>query len=115
MRIPYFIAGVALTATFIIGCSKPLPHLPADTTDLGVIEFTEGTPQHFSLGDGKGCTITGKRVSDGIEVNFVIVSTNANGAVKLIGTPRLTAPPGQRTAIGILDVSIEFIPEWKKP
>lgn len=102
-------------AAFIIGCSKHLPHLPANTSDLGVIEFTEGTPQHFDLGDGKGCTISGKHVSDGIQVDFIIVSTNANGSVKLIGTPRLTAPPGQRTAIGILDVSIEFIPEWKKP
>jgi hypothetical protein len=107
-----------MMAVLIVGCSKhpskPLSHLPANTKDLGVVEFTDGTPQHFSLGDGKGCTVTGKHVSDGIEVIFMIESTNANGTVKLIGTPRLTAPPGQRTAIGIGDVSIEFIPEWKK-
>jgi len=114
MRIPHLITA-ALMAAFILGCSKPLPRLPANTKDLGVVEFTEGTPQQFSLGDGKGCTITGKHVSDGIEVNFVIVSTNADGSIKLIGTPRLTATPGERHAVGILDVSIEFIPEWKKP
>ena len=118
MRIPH-LTTAALMAVFVIGCSKhpgqPISPLPAHTTDLGVVELTDGAPQQFSLGDGKGCTITGKHVSEGMQVNFVIVATNANGTVKLIGTPRLIAPPGQRTALGISDVSIELIPEWKKP
>ena len=122
MRIPHFIAGAALIAAFIVGCSKSPseqahhPKLPPGTKDLGVIEFTEGTPQHFSLGAGKGCTATAKRVDgNDIEVHFAIVATNADGTIADFGRPALSTLPGRQCVISVGDVSIGFTPQWKTP
>ena len=58
--------------------------------NLGVVEFTEGTPQHFALGGGKGCTITAKHTLGGIEVDFVIEATNANGVAEVWARPKIS-------------------------
>jgi len=110
----------ALMATFVIGCSKSpqqsSSHASANTKDLGVVELTEGTPQHFSLGDGKGCTVTGKQLPKGIvEVSFVIEATNADGTVGVISRPRIVTSPGQQCAISVGGVNIGLTPKLKTP
>jgi hypothetical protein len=120
MRTLHFITGAALIAAFCIGCSKspnqPTSRLPAGTKDLGVIEFTEGTPQQFSLGGGRGCTATAKRIDgNDIEVDFSIVATNADGTVMELSRPCISASPGMQCAISDGDVSIGLIPKWKTP
>lgn len=119
MRIQHIITAAALMAAFVIGCSKspsrPASHLPAGMKALGVIEFTEGTPQHFSLGNGKGCTATAKRLGDDIEVDFVIETTNTDGTVTEFGRPSLSTSPGRQCVISVGDVSIGLTPQWKTP
>jgi hypothetical protein len=120
MRILHFSATAALLAVFVIGCSKHPSQLssslPANTKDLGVVEFREGTPQHFTLGDGKGCTVTGKQNSGDIEVDFVIEATNAeDGTVSVLSRPRISTSPGRQCVISVGDVSIGFTPKCKMP
>jgi Flp pilus assembly secretin CpaC len=120
MRILH-LTTAALMAAFIIGCSKspsqPTSGLPAGTKDLGVIEFTEGTPQQFSLGGGKSCTATAKQIDGGkdIEVDLAIQATNADGTVMDLGRPRISTLPGRQCAISTGEVSIELTPKWKTP
>lgn len=111
--------GAALTAAFVIGCSKgpsrPVSYLPAGTRELGVIKFTAGTPQHFSLGDGRSCTATARRVAGNIEVDFVIEATNTDGTVTVLSRPRISTLPGRQCAVSVGDVSIGLTPTWKAP
>jgi hypothetical protein len=114
--------GAALMATFVIGCSKSpsaqshYSKLPPGTKDLGVIEFAEGTPQQFSLGGGRGCTATAKRIDgDNIEVHFAIVATNADGTVSDFGRPAISTSPGRQCVISVGEVSIGLTPKWKSP
>jgi hypothetical protein len=115
MRIPHIIIGAALTAAFVIGCKRSSPsHLPAGTKDLGVIEFTEGTPQQFSLGGGIGCTATAKRIDgDNIEVHYAIVSTNADGTVSDFCRPVISTSRGGQCLIPLADLSIDSVPKSK--
>ncbi len=120
MRISHMITGAALMAAFCIGCSKspshPTSRLPAGTKDLGVIEFTEGTPLQFSLGGGRGCTATAKRNNGGnIEVDFSIVSTNADGTVSDFARPSISTSPGRQCVVSVGEVSIGLVPKWKTP
>jgi hypothetical protein len=111
------ITMAALMAAFIIGCSKHPSHLPAGTKDLGVIEFTEGTPQQFSLGDGKSCTATAKQIDGGkdIEVDLVIQATNADGTITDFARPAISTSPGRQCVISVGEVSIGMTPKWKTP
>lgn len=120
MRIPSLISGAALIAAFCIGCSKspsqPTSGLPAGTKDLGAIEFVEGMAQQFSLGGGRGCTATAKRIdSNNIEVHFAIISTNAAGLVSNIASPAISTSPGRQCVISVGEVSIGLTPKWKTP
>ena len=84
--------------------------------DLGVIAFTEGASQHFSLGDSKSCTLIAKPGSGGmIEIAATIETTNADGTVTLIGKPKITDAPGSPCSMTVGDVGIGFTPRWKKP
>ena len=124
MRISHFIIGAALTAAFVIGCKRSSPaHLPAGSKDLGVIEFTEDTPRQFSLGGGKGCSATAKRIGgDNITMDFVFVRTNADRTVTELDNFHLSTSPGRQCVIPF-DVSssstptptISFTPKWKTP
>jgi Flp pilus assembly secretin CpaC len=121
MRILHFTLTAALMAAFVIGCSKHKSKPSASSHDntkmqnLGVVEFTEGTPQHFALGGGKGCTITAKHTLGGIEVDFVIEATNANGVAEVWARPKISTVPGEQCAIGVEDVSVGLTPKWKTP
>lgn len=82
--------------------------------DLGVVEFTANTPQHFSLGDGKGCTITGKPLPDGIEVKVLVLTTNADGTVQR-SQGDITTLPGRQCAISMGDTMVGLTPTLKIP
>lgn len=119
MRILHFVITTVLMAAFVIGCSKhpsrPVSHLPANTKDLGVIEFTEGTPCHFSLGDGKGATVTAKRHAAHMEVSFTIVATNEDGIVTKKTGPTLALHLNQEFVYASGDMGLRFTPKWKTP
>ena len=113
------ITTAALMAAFVIGCSKhpskSSAHAPAKMTNLGEVEFTEGTPQHFAVGGGKSCTITAKHTLGGIEVDFVIEATNANGIAEVWARPKISTVTGQQCAISVEDVAVGLTPKWKSP
>jgi hypothetical protein len=119
MRIPHIIITAALTAVFVVGCSKspskPLSHLPPNSKDLGVIEFTEGTPYNFSLGDGKGITGTAKRHPKYMEVSFSVETTNEDGTVTEKSGPKLAILLNQEFVYAIGDTGFRFTPKWKTP
>jgi hypothetical protein len=119
MRIPHIIIIAALTALFVVGCSKhpspPVSHLPPNMKDLGVIEFTEGTPYHFSLGDGKGITGTAKRYPKYMKVSFSVAATNEDGAVTEKSGPTLQIHLNQEFVYAIGDTGFKFTPKWKTP
>ena len=105
-------------AAFVIGCSKhpsqSSSHMPPNTKDLGAVELAEGTPQNFSLGDGKSCTLTGKQLPDGIDVKIVVLTTNADGTV-MSSQGEITTSPGRQCTIGIGDTMVGLTPTLKKP
>ena len=124
MRISHIIIGAALTAAFVIGCKRSSPsHLPAGSKDLGVIEFTEDTPKQFSLGGGKGCSATAKRIGgDNIKIDFVFERTNADGTVTEFDNFHLSTSPGRQCVIpfdassgSVPTPTITLTPKWKTP
>jgi Flp pilus assembly secretin CpaC len=119
MRIPHLTCTTALMFAFVLGCSKhptkPAMQATAKMTNLGEIEFTEGTPQHFTVSSNKSCTVTAKHTPNGIEVDFVIEATNADGTVQVWATPKISTVTGQQCAIGVEDMAIGLTPTWKEP
>ncbi len=105
-----------MMAVFIIGCSKQhSAHKLSITKDLGVVELVEGTPQHFTLGGQGSCTLTGKHLTDGIEIDFVIELTHQNGAVDTLSRPTITTAPGQHCVVETANGNIGLTPTWKTP
>lgn len=84
-------------------------------TDLGLIEFTEGTPYHFSLGDGKDLTGSARRHPTYMEVSFSIAATNADGTVTEKIGPTLALHLNQEFVYAIGDTGFRFTPKWKTP
>ena len=118
MRVTHLTTTAAVLAAFIIGCSKQpsqsSSHLPANTKDLGKVELTQGTPRPFSLGEGKGCIITGTQLSDDINVKVVVLTTNAGGTVQR-SEGQMSTLPGRQCIIGIGDTKIGLTPTLKSP
>jgi hypothetical protein len=78
------------------------PH--RDATDLGSLELQSGIAVHFDLGGGTNCTVTPTALSDGNNLMEILVGvTNADGAFSILGTSRLTAPPGHHCSISVGD------------
>ena len=124
MRIPHIFVGAALTAALVIGCKRSSPaHLPAGSSKLGVIEFTENTPRQFNLGGGKGVSATAKRIDgDNLMIDFVFERTNTDGTVTEFDNFHLSTSPGRRCVIPFVVSSgaaptptIAFTPKWKTP
>jgi Flp pilus assembly secretin CpaC len=111
---------VALLAAFVIGCSKhpstPSSHASVNTKELGVIEFTENAPQHFSLGGGRSCMITVRHaLLGGIKVDFEIEATNTDGTVQVLARPSIHTVTDSRCDISVEDVGVALTPKWKSP
>ena len=76
----------------------------ANTTDLGMLELSEGTPTRFDLGGGTNCVVTPTATPDGnATVEIAMGITNADGTVSELGTSRITARPGQHCSISVGD------------
>jgi TolA-binding protein len=86
----------------------------ADTTDLGMLELSEGTPTRFDLGGGTNCVVTPTATPDGNATMQITVGvTNADGTVSELGTSRLTARPGQHCSISVGDRMIALAVKLK--
>ena len=87
---------------------------PANETDLGLIEFSEGIAVRFDLGAGTNCVVTPKALADGnAEMQIRVEVTNADGTTSLLGQSSLTARPGQRCSITVGDRWIALAPKPK--
>jgi len=87
---------------------------PANETDLGLIELSDGIAVRFDLGTGTNCVVTPKVLSDGnAEMQISIERTNADGTTSLLGQSYLTARPGQHCSISVGDRMIALAPNLK--
>jgi hypothetical protein len=119
MCIPHVIAlnAAIVAAMLITGCSKSAsqqPHAAAlpNLKDLGAVEFVAGTPLQFSLGAGKSCTIVGRQIPNGIGLQSVAFSTNADGTVDR-SQGQIDALLGQQCAISMEDLMVGLTPTLK--
>jgi|SRR6266850_514824 len=86
----------------------------ANTTDLGLLELSEGTPTRFDLGGGTNCVVTPTATPDGnATVEIAMGITNADGTVSELGTSRITARPGQHCSISVGDRMIALAVKLK--
>ena len=77
---------------------------PANVTDLGMVELSDGIAVRFDLGAGTNCVVTPKVLSDGnAQMEITVEVTNADGTASQLGQSRLTARPGQQCSISVGD------------
>jgi hypothetical protein len=56
------------------------------TTDLGLLELSEGVASRFDLGGGTNCVVTPTALSDGnARIEITLVVTNAEGTASQTG------------------------------
>ena len=111
--------AAVLAVILITGCSKSSsqqPHAgaPPNTKDLGAVELVAQTPMQFSLGSGKGVTVTGSPLSTGMMVKLVMMTTNADGSVDR-SQGQIETLPGQQCAISLGDTMVGLTPTLKTP
>ena len=100
---------VALLVSLFTGCSK---HSPTAATpkvmDLGVVEFSNGTPVRHILDGGKVCVIVPTVITNG-SMRFVMLATTIEqpGSTKL-ACPKVVAPAGQRVEVRVGDIDIRL-------
>jgi hypothetical protein len=121
MRILHIITlnAAILAAILVTGCSKNSSQqsqaaAPPNLKDLGAVELVAGTPTQFSLGEDKGCTITGEHIPNGIGLKLVVLSTNEDGTVDR-SQGQIDAVPGQQCAISMGDMMVGLTPTLKTP
>ena len=86
----------------------------ANTTDLGMLELSDGTPTRFDLGGGTNCVVTPTATPDGNATMEITVGvSNADGTISELGTSRLTARPGQHCSISVGDRMIALAVKLK--
>ena len=118
LRIQYFIA-IGVVSTFVLlaaGCSKgsgkPAPATPPNVTDLGAVELVAESPKQFGIGANRSCIVTGKQLTNGIEVMLVVQTTNTDGTVDSSQAEMVTLP-GRQCAISVGDTMIGLTPTLK--
>ncbi|SPE59930.1 exported hypothetical protein [Verrucomicrobia bacterium] len=85
-----------------------------NTTDLGMLELSDGTATRFDLGGGTNCVVTPTALSDGNATMEIKVGvTNADGTVSELGVSQITARPGQRCSISVGDRMIALAVKLK--
>ena len=109
---------VCMIAVTVVGCSKTPsqptaqevkllqePPTPVNKyfKDLGVVELSERTPKHLSLGEGKDCVLTMTILADGnLKLVFTSESETSDGLpTRILGGG--TFPPGHQVVVGIGD------------
>jgi hypothetical protein len=83
--------------------SKPVSS-SENSLDLGPVEFTEGTPKRFDLGDGKSCTVTPVLLLND-RITIEVKLDNADG--KDPSVVKVVANPGKQ--LGVWDSSGKLI------
>jgi len=102
---------------FASGCSRqpspPSALAPSDLKDLGAVALTPQVPRQFDLGNGKICTLTASPLTNGIEVDVVVMTTNADGSIQhwlsLVKTP-----PGKPCTVSLGDLTVGLTPTLKQ-
>ena len=122
MRIQHYIiiTAAVLVAIFMVGCSKSpskLADMPAPTpTNFGVVELSENTPKHLSLGTNRDCVVTAQPIGGGtIKIAVTTQVTNADGTVKQIYLPKTVYVPGQAVSFTVDDVPVRLTPKITTP
>ena len=119
MRIQYLVIIVTISVgiLFASGCSKRSSPSQAgslsDRKDLGAVALVPETPRQFDLGGGKICTLTASPLTNGIEVNVVVMTTNADGTIQH-WLSRIDTKPGQPCAISLGDLTVGLTPTLKQ-
>lgn len=98
------------------GCSKH-PTVAAEpivtySTNLGVVEVSDGVPIRHALGDGRTYILTPSIMKDGtIQTRLDLEVTNSSGTVEILRGATDGVLPGQTSHIGIDNISITMIPK----
>ena len=114
------ILTAALLSAIIISagsCSRnsgpqPQPEPPPHVTDLGSVELVPETPKQFDLGSGKVCTLLASRLTNGIEVEVTVMTTNANGSIQH-WMSRVKTLPGRECSVSMGDFGVGLTPTLK--
>ena len=114
------LVGITVVAAFLIsasGCSKnPGPQAqagpPPHVTDLGAVELVPETPKQFDLGSGKVCTLVASPLTNGIEVEVTVMTTNANGSIQH-WMSRVKTLPGRECSVSMGDFGVGLTPTLK--
>jgi hypothetical protein len=86
----------------------------ANTTDLGMLELSDGAPTRFDLGGGTNCVVTPSALSDGnLTMQIRAEVTNTDGTTSELATSRITARPGQHCSISVGDRMIALAVKLK--
>jgi hypothetical protein len=111
------IATISVCVLFANGCSQRSSPTPSgalsDLKDLGAVTLTSQVPRQFDLGGGKICTLTANPLTNGIEVEVVVMTTNADGSIQhwlsLVKTP-----PGKSCTVSLGDLTVGLTPTLKQ-
>ena len=108
---------LALVVSLLAGCSK---HSAVTTppnsksTDLGVIEVSDGIPIQQSLGGSRACVITPTVLKNGsVSLSIAIMETNSAGVVETLATPRVQSLAGQPVMVSVGDIAIHLTTKVK--
>ena len=118
--------AAALLASLFTGCSKHSPAAATDPeiTDLGVVEFSDGTQIRRDLGGGKACvitptvTVTTNKAAPGgrvtlIKMRMTIEQPDSSGTLQKTDCPWIQAIAGNWAEWQVGDVHIRITPQIK--
>jgi len=116
MRKLHIIAGAALIAAFVMGCSKtssqPTSTSSTDARDLGVVSLSDATPRFLTIGTNKSYALTGAASSNGMtEIVMVLQETNADMTVRIHDPETFLIVAGRSLTVRSGNASIRFKPE----
>jgi hypothetical protein len=117
MRTHCFITAPVLLLVIAgaVSCSKgpAMGPLPPNTDKLGQVELAPEIPAYFSLANHKSCTLTARRVPDGMAITVETMATNNLGAIThTLAT--ITTVPGRACVVSLGDEAVAFTPTLKK-
>jgi Flp pilus assembly secretin CpaC len=108
---------LALLASLLAGCSKHSamtvsPNL--NSTDLGIVEVSDGIAIHHDLDGSRACVITPTVFKDGsVRLAIAIQETNSAGVVETLATPSVKNMAGQPVMVSVGDIAIHLTPKIK--
>ncbi len=120
LRAPVLTTTAVLSAIILCasGCSRnPGPQFqagpPPQITDLGAVELVPETPKQFDLGSGKVCTLLASPLTNGVEVEVTVMTTNVNGTIQH-WMSRIKTLPGRPCSVSMGDFGVGLTPTLKQ-